>query len=76
MVEQEGGTVEQRPGEVLRAGEAGQGVVFTADGQYILAQFNVEKQLAVFAVANGKLKDTGKRLASTGGPSSIRSMTR
>ena len=60
----------------LRAGEAGQGVVFTADGQYILAQFNVEKQLAVFAVANGKLKDTGKRLASTGGPSSIRSMPR
>ena len=60
----------------LPAGEAGQGVVFTANGQYILAQFNVEKQLAVFAVANGKLKDTGKRLASTGGPSSIRSMPR
>lgn len=60
----------------LPAGEAGQGIVFTADGRYILAQFNVEKQVAVFAVANGTLKDTGKRLASTGGPSSIRSMPR
>lgn len=60
----------------LPAGEAGQGVVFTADNQYILAQFNVEKQLAVYAVNNGKLKDTGKRLPTTGGPSSIRSMPR
>ncbi|MBS1155144.1 MAG: hypothetical protein H6R07_1068 [Proteobacteria bacterium] len=58
------------------AGEAGQGVIFTADNRYILAQFNVEKQLAVYAVNNGKLKDTGKRLPATGGPSSIRSMPR
>lgn len=60
----------------LPAGEAGQGVIFTADNRYILAQFNVEKQLAVYAVNNGKLKDTGKRLPATGGPSSIRSMPR
>ena len=67
-----------RAGQVaeLPAGEAGQGVVFTADGRHILAQFNVEKQIAVYAVNDGKLADTGTRLAFTGGPSSIRSMPR
>ena len=65
----------QRVGE-LPAGEGGQGVVFTADSKYILVQFNVEKQIAVFAVDAGKLRDTGERLAVPGGPSSIRSMPR
>lgn len=60
----------------LPAGEAGQGVVFTADSRRILAQFNVEKQIAVYAVDGGRLTDTGTRLAFTGGPSSIRSMPR
>ncbi|WP_213959859.1 YncE family protein [Variovorax sp. dw_954] len=65
----------ERVGE-LPAGEGGQGVVFTADSKYILVQFNVEKQIAVFAVDAGKLRDTGERLAVPGGPSSIRSMPR
>ncbi|MDM0111364.1 YncE family protein [Variovorax sp. J22R133] len=60
----------------LPAGEGGQGVVFTADSKYILVQFNVEKQIAVYAVDAGKLRDTGERLAVPGGPSSIRSMPR
>jgi len=60
----------------LPAGEAGQGVVFSADGRHVLAQFNVEKQIAVYAVDGGRLADTGTRLAFTGGPSSIRSMPR
>jgi hypothetical protein len=58
------------------AGEAGQGVVFTADSRYLLAQFNVEKQLAVFEVRGGKLVDTGHRLPFPGGPVSIRSQPR
>lgn len=69
-----GGTLVQRAS--LPAGEAGQGVVFSADSRYILAQYNVEKQIAVFAVNGGALKDTGERLPSAGGPSSIRSMPR
>ena len=60
----------------LPGGEAGQGIVFTADSRYVLAQFNVEKQIAVFAVNDGKLKDTGTRLTVSGGPVSIRSMPR
>lgn len=60
----------------LPAGEAGQGVVFTADSRHVLAQFNVEKQIAVYAINDGQLVDTGERLSFTGGPSSIRSMPR
>jgi hypothetical protein len=60
----------------LPAGEAGQGVVFTADSRHVLAQFNVEKQIAVYAVNEGRLADTGERLTFSGGPSSIRSMPR
>lgn len=60
----------------LPAGEAGQGVVFSADSHYVLAQFNVEKQIAVYAVNGGQLEDTGARLRVSGGPASIRSMPR
>ncbi|MGO4395830.1 YncE family protein [Variovorax sp. M-6] len=64
------------PAGDLPAGEAGQGVVFSADSQYILAQFNVERQLAVYAVGSGRLVDTGHRIPVAGGPSSLRSMPR
>ncbi|MBS1155140.1 MAG: hypothetical protein H6R07_1064 [Proteobacteria bacterium] len=64
--------------EVARqpAGEAAQGVIFSADSRYILAQFNVEQQIAVYAVNNGALQDTGTRLPVAGGPSSIRATPR
>jgi hypothetical protein len=39
-------------------------------------QFNVEKQLAMFAVNAGHLQDTGQRIALTGGPSSLRTTPR
>lgn len=60
----------------LPAGTAGQGVVFTADGRHLLAQFNVERVIAVYAVNDGALADTGVRLPSAGGPASIRSLPR
>jgi DNA-binding beta-propeller fold protein YncE len=53
-------------------GEAAQGIVFTADSKYLIVQFNVEKQLAFYAVNGGHLRDTGRRIALTGGPSSLR----
>src|ERR1700751_5942745 len=46
----------------LPGGEAAQGIVFTADNNYILVQFNVEKQIAVYALNGGKLKDTRERI--------------
>jgi hypothetical protein len=39
-------------------------------------QFDVEKALAVYAIREGKLADTGQRLQLTAGPVSIRSMPR
>ncbi|AIO30734.1 lactonase, 7-bladed beta-propeller family protein [Burkholderia cenocepacia] len=57
-------------------GEAAQGIVFTADSRYVIVQFNVERQLALYAVDGGKLRDTGKRIALTGGPSSLRTLPR
>jgi DNA-binding beta-propeller fold protein YncE len=60
----------------LPGGEAGQGIVFTADNKYILVQFNVEKQLAVYAVNDGDMKDTQQRIVLSGGPASLRSMPR
>jgi hypothetical protein len=63
-------------GPSVAAGEAGQGVIFTADNRYVLAQFNVEKQIAVFEVREGKLIDTTERLHFPGGPVSMRSLPR
>lgn len=60
----------------VAGGEASQGIVFTADSKYLIVQFNVEKQLAFFAVDGGHLREVGKRIALTGGPSSIRSAPR
>jgi DNA-binding beta-propeller fold protein YncE len=57
-------------------GEASQGIVFTADSKYLIVQFNVEKQLALFAVNGGHLRDTGQRIALSGGPSSLRTTPR
>ncbi|BDC43724.1 YncE family protein [Paraburkholderia terrae] len=57
-------------------GEAAQGIVFTADSKYLIVQFNVEKQLAFFAVNGGRLRDTGQRIALSGGPSSLRTLPR
>jgi DNA-binding beta-propeller fold protein YncE len=62
------------PAGDLPAGAAGQGIVFTADSRHILAQFNVEKELAVYGVTSGRLVDTGHRMAVAGGPVSIRAM--
>jgi DNA-binding beta-propeller fold protein YncE len=60
----------------LPGGEAAQGVVFTQDSKTIIVQFDVERALAVYAVRDGKLVDTGERIKLAAGPVSIRSMPR
>ncbi|WDD92535.1 YncE family protein [Burkholderia sp. FERM BP-3421] len=60
----------------LPGGEAAQGIVFTADSRHLIVQFNVERQLALYAVNGGRLRDTGERIALTGGPSSLRTTPR
>lgn len=72
---------ENRDGDVVKraelpSGEAAQGIVFAGDSKTLLVQFFVEKQIAVYAVNNGNLEDTGERIPIAGGPASIRSMPR
>jgi hypothetical protein len=51
-------------------------ILIRREPDLILAQFNVEKQLAVYAVNDGDLKDTQQRIVLSGGPASLRSMPR
>ena len=60
----------------LPNGEASQGMVFTADNKYLLVQFSTEQEIAVFAVNDGDMEDTGERIPVSGAPVSIRSMPR
>ena len=60
----------------LDGGEAAQGVVFTQDSKTVIVQFDVERALALYAVRDGKLVDTGERIQLAAGPVSIRSMPR
>ena len=60
----------------LPGGEAAQGLVFTQDSLSVIVQFDVEKALAVYAIRDGKLADTGARIPLAAGPVSIRSMPR
>jgi DNA-binding beta-propeller fold protein YncE len=53
-------------------GHWSQGVAFSPDGQYILVQNMVEKDIMVLKVAGDKLEDTGQRLKVKGGPAAIR----
>jgi len=60
----------------LPGGEAAQGLVFTQDSKTIIVQFDVERALAMYAIQEGKLVDTGERIKLSAGPVSIRSMPR
>ena len=53
-------------------GHWSQGVAFTPDGQHLLVQNMVEKDIMVLKIAGEKLEDTGQRLKVKGGPAAIR----
>ena len=42
----------------------------------MIVQFDVERALALYAIRDGKLVDTGERIKLAAGPVSIRSMPR
>ena len=46
------------------------------DSRYLLLQMDVERAIAVYAVRDGKLVDTGERIKLAAGPVSLRSMPR
>ena len=53
-------------------GHWSQGVAFMPDGQHLLVQNMVEKEIMILKIAGGKLEDTGQRLKVNGGPAAIR----
>jgi WD40 repeat protein len=53
-------------------GHWSQGVAFTPDGQSILVQNMVEREIWIFHWDGTTLKDTGQRIKMSGGPAAIR----
>ena len=58
--------------EEHRVGRIPEGVAFTADGKYLVVQCHPDRELWIFSVKNGRLKDTGQRIKVPGMPSSLR----
>ena len=53
-------------------GRIPEGVAFTSDGRYLVAQCHPGRELWIFSVKRGRLKDTGQRIKVPGMPSSLR----
>lgn len=60
--------------EVARApvGDWAQGIAFSNNGRTILVQNMADRNISVFRVEAGRLRDTGQRLPTNGGPAAIR----
>jgi DNA-binding beta-propeller fold protein YncE len=56
----------------LPVGSIPEGVAFTSDGRYLVVQCHPDRQLWVFSVKSGRVKDTGHRITVPGMPSSLR----
>ncbi len=44
----------------------------TSDGKYLVVQCHADRELWVFSVSRGRVKDTGQRIKVPGMPSSLR----
>src|SRR5438552_4571883 len=53
-------------------GRIPEGVAFTSDGKYLVLQCHPDRQLWIFSVKGGRLKDSGQRIKVPGMPSSDR----
>ena len=58
--------------EELPIGRIPEGVAFTSDGKYLVVQCHADRELWIFAVNGGRLRDTGQRVKVPGMPSSLR----
>jgi DNA-binding beta-propeller fold protein YncE len=56
----------------LPVGRIPEGVAFTSDGRSLVVQCHPDRNLWVFSVKNGRVKDSGHRIAVPGMPSSLR----
>jgi DNA-binding beta-propeller fold protein YncE len=53
-------------------GRIPEGVAFTSDGKFLIVQCHPDRELWVFSVSRGHVKDTGQRIKVPGMPSSLR----
>jgi DNA-binding beta-propeller fold protein YncE len=53
-------------------GRIPEGVAFTSNGAYLVLQCHPDRELWIFSVTRGRLKDTGQRIKVPGLPSSLR----
>jgi DNA-binding beta-propeller fold protein YncE len=53
-------------------GRIPEGVAFTSDGKYLVVQCHPDRELWIFSVKRGALRDTGQRIKVPGMPSSLR----
>jgi DNA-binding beta-propeller fold protein YncE len=58
--------------EEHRVGRIPEGVAFTSDGKYLVVQCHPDRELWIFRVKGGHLKDTAQRIKVPGMPSSLR----
>jgi DNA-binding beta-propeller fold protein YncE len=58
--------------EELPIGRIPEGVAFTSDGKYLVVQCHPDRELWIFSVSGGRLRDTGRRIKVPGMPSSLR----
>ena len=56
----------------LKTGRIPEGVAFTSDGKYLVVQCHPERELRIYRVSGGTVKDTGERVKVPGMPSSLR----
>jgi DNA-binding beta-propeller fold protein YncE len=68
-------------GKPLKVAEAAtghncQGVIFAPDSRHVIVQNYVEQELAIYAFADGALRDTGERIKLPGRPAAIRAAAR
>ena len=58
--------------EEHRIGRIPEGVAFTSDGKHLVVQCHPDRELWIFSVKRGRVKDTGQRIKVPGMPSSLR----
>jgi DNA-binding beta-propeller fold protein YncE len=58
--------------EEIPIGRIPEGVAFTSDGKYLVVQCHPDRELWIFSVNGGRLRDTGQRIKVPGMPSSLR----